>query len=374
MKENSRTIKVEDFDLLNSELSSFINECRNLFFGDLIECLERPLILQPLPKVNRDFRNAGLKVSWEILNIKNSLKELYIFVNNPKTQCVNEPLLNFGYKQILFPFYYSNKIDNDVIDSIPGFLANMDLAKLEKIVILGDVFTLQGFSNFIDFFKYNKIQLHFFYRDFDFKYFSKIEALKIKMLTLVFWVNNDVDHEVINYLVNHCTNFKINVQFKTIVTSEQDVSIVNENLGEYLKHYELVPFYDTTNGTFFEENVYNTKSDLLEQKLSERELFSRMFINQLNYGRLYILPNGDIYSNLNLISIGNIGNNDLIEVLKKLTLNDEEAWLKTRNMVAPCKDCIYHFVCGPITSYEYFMDKMNLCAYNPYMNRWQGVT
>ena len=83
-------------------------------------------------------------------------------------------------------------------------------------------------------------------------------------------------------------------------------------------------------------------------------------MNPLNFGKLFILNNGDIYANLNSTKIGIHGKDSISKVLYR-ELNKKNSWLQTRKNVEPCTNCVFDVLCPPISNYEYVLRKNNLC-------------
>jgi len=106
--------------------------------------------------------------------------------------------------------------------------------------------------------------------------------------------------------------------------------------------------------------VYITQVNLNSLKLSEKDIIKNSSINRNDFGKLFILPDGKIYSNLNSESIGNIKTDLFQEAIYK-ELKYTKNWLKTRGDVIPCKNCIYKAICPPISNYERYLNKFNLC-------------
>lgn len=57
---------------------------------------------------------------------------------------------------------------------------------------------------------------------------------------------------------------------------------------------------------FIEEYLFFNEEDLKDIALSKRDIFVRQTLNVFHFGKLYIMPNGNIYSNLNGASMGTI--------------------------------------------------------------------
>lgn len=60
-----------------------------------------------------------------------------------------------------------------------------------------------------------------------------------------------------------------------------------------------------------------THEDILASSLSMKELFRKRTINQNDFGKLHILPNGDIRANLHHPVLGNITTYSIYEIIQK---------------------------------------------------------
>ncbi len=372
LKENNRCIEINDILISNFEFVSFINKCKSLFMGDLIQCFVDPFVIDFKPKINSDNKKYSVDGKWESLKLRNTLHELTIIINNPSTLCDNNLLLETGLKQILFPCFDNNKNDENIsFPRLENYLSDFDISRLINISIIGDIFLLNDYSSFIDFFKKSRITISLYYKDISENYFAKIVNLS-QNIEILIWVDQSIDFNKIEKLNESGIHHKIKVYFRFIISNENEVQLLENTLTNMMINYNLIPFFIKTNLSFFEEFIYNAKPEILNQELLDRDLLSRMYINQLFYGNLFIFPNGDIQSNLNLNRIGNINTDHLIDGLKRVNFDVDEAWHMTRNNVSPCDACVFQFMCGPISNYEFTLGKMNLCSYNPYMNKWKG--
>jgi len=84
-------------------------------------------------------------------------------------------------------------------------------------------------------------------------------------------------------------------------------------------------------------------------------------MNPLNFGKLSVKSTGDIYANLNDKLLGNIMENNIYEIVYK-EMKSGNSWFKSKAKVSPCKNCIYDFLCSPISNYEYALKRNNLCT------------
>jgi pseudo-rSAM protein len=68
-----------------------------------------------------------------------------------------------------------------------------------------------------------------------------------------------------------------------------------------------------------------------------------------------------VYSDLNKQSIGDI-NTPLIDMLF-YEMSKKLSWFNIRDQ-EPCNNCIYQWLCPPLSGYEQVMAKINLCKIN----------
>jgi len=62
--------------------------------------------------------------------------------------------------------------------------------------------------------------------------------------------------------------------------------------------------------------------------------------------------------------IGNAATHSLVDMVSE-ELENGISWNRTRKSVAPCRGCIYQFLCPPVSSYEIFMQRFNFCDVYP---------
>lgn len=149
------------------------------------------------------------------------------------------------------------------------------------------------------------------------------------------------------------------IEYELLVSSEEDAYLL-DSVPEYItENAEIKCIYTGMNGLFFKNYVYNTWNDILNVHLSKKDIFRRQTLNELFYGRLTILANGDTYANLNFPKLGNIFNMPLKELVYK-EMKGKGAWFYTRNR-GVCKNCANKYLCAPPSNYELVLNHLNLC-------------
>lgn len=175
-------------------------------------------------------------------------------------------------------------------------------------------------------------------------------------------VNFPLEEQVLSKLISQHKN-QNNLTFHFFVENESHYEFVKCLEDKYeLNHFKIVPFFTGDNYTFFKENVFIDKEDILNEPIMLRKIFCNQKLNSNDFGILNILPNGNINANMNTGILGNIKNDLLSKIIyEELTRNT--AWRKIRND-KPCNDCLYQFLCPPISNYELALGKTNLCHLN----------
>ena len=148
------------------------------------------------------------------------------------------------------------------------------------------------------------------------------------------------------------------------VTCEENCAQVDDIINKYkIVNYQIRPKFTGKNLSFFEENLFLSKKDILEETLSLREIFAHQALNTFDFGKITVLGNGDVYANPKFPPLGNIATHSIQEMLYK-EMNEGHSWLRIRNQ-APCSDCIYQWLCPSPSDYEIVIGKPNLCHIKP---------
>jgi pseudo-rSAM protein len=135
-----------------------------------------------------------------------------------------------------------------------------------------------------------------------------------------------------------------------------------------------LPKYNGNNLSFFEENVFIEKEDLLNQKLSIKKIQTNRIINQLFFGKLDITHDGFLIQKnmLNTTDIRIDDQHDLMYFILHKLSDDHSNWFLIRKKCEPCVDCIYNEICPPVSYIEMILGRNNLCHFNVVENKWKG--
>ena len=142
-----------------------------------------------------------------------------------------------------------------------------------------------------------------------------------------------------------------------------NVALSYQIIEEYqIDKYQFNPIYTGYNIDFFKENVFLKKSDILSTSMSIKDFFIKQMINNNDFGKINIMPNGDVHSNINYPALGNICTHSIFELIQK-EIEEGKSWLRVRNQ-EPCNACIYQWLCPSPSDYEIMIGQTNLCHVN----------
>ena len=137
-----------------------------------------------------------------------------------------------------------------------------------------------------------------------------------------------------------------------LVASENDY-MTAENLSEGLQNIKYVPVYNGCNDKFFMDNVFLREEDILASHLSRRQVFMHQVLNTEFFGRLSVMPDGKVYSDLTSPALGTVSDSVYDLILKEMEEN--HSWRRIRNR-GQCAGCLYRYLCPSPSIYEKLMD------------------
>jgi pseudo-rSAM protein len=150
------------------------------------------------------------------------------------------------------------------------------------------------------------------------------------------------------------------VEYIFNVSSEEDYQQAVQMIERFhIENHQLTPVYTGNNINFFKENIFLSQEDILSSSLSIKDLFTHQSVNTFDFGKITVLPIGDVYANINHPPLGNIATHSIHEMLYK-EMNEGKSWFRIRNQ-APCVDCIYQWLCPSPSNYEMAIGRPNLC-------------
>jgi len=347
---NLYTVELTDKDFQDDEINQWINSLISIQAGYLTMNVEfdmRPVSLKPILKVqdNKNYYRAehlrGLKGK-----ILQNLLELTFYING------SEHGNNTYFKQHLFSLKECEVLDSSKIQS---FIKNSRYPFLSNINLVGNLFSYPDFEKLINDISDFSIpcKIHVMIKDF----MDHIQQIKKIKWPSHFQFNLLVD-SVFDVLL--LKDFSLPFSITAFIFSEEDY-MQFENLFESLPsdlNIRIIPLYNGRNLHFFESHVYIEQDEMDQIELSKNEIFIRQEFNTGDFGKLTIMPDGYVFANVNDPPLGTINNSPYSLVYREFT--EGKSWLKIRDQ-APCKYCIYQWLCPSPSNYETAIVRPNLC-------------
>lgn len=366
---NNNCIK---FDILisNDEINNFIGLLRERYMGDIIPVhfsKRKPIQLTGIVNIQRDFNK--LKNNDDYIYEKDLLyyvNTLNLFLNSEKNSSyIKDAGLQFLYCS-------GNEYNNSELNfyNIINFLNKFNLKVCSRMNILGsniiNYTMLSDLLEFIDRYIFNTfIYLNInTYNENKTKYDKLfIELSSNKNYNIIIFVNPGYQFDKnFNETISKLNNINISYEISFIIENETDLQKATDCIEALrIVNKSFHPYYNGSNDDFFKEFVYLSKEDITEQSLSQKNIDTLKTINSNFFGNLLINSKGNIYSSFNTKSYGNI-----VDISIHDSLYDEfknrKLWLKTKAKIKPCSKCLYKTICPPISNYELYLKKNNLCT------------
>lgn len=176
-----------------------------------------------------------------------------------------------------------------------------------------------------------------------------------------------MSHGKLNVLVrlNSCSLVQLKsiidskINFSLIIETENDLATIRKIISIYPDlYYKIIPVYNGINSSFIRPLISISEEELLSNGPNKKEIFIRQSINLFDFGKLYILPDGEIRTNmLDFSRKFTVSSPPIDIVFQEITTGN--AWLRTRDFT-PCCQCIYKFMCPSPSNYERIMNQ-TLC-------------
>lgn len=365
-KGNNYCVKLKKEYFLDEKAKIFLLKTKRNYYGDIIDfqiISKKPFLPFPIMNYQRDETRIDIKSSTHGQDIMLNLRELTVFLNS---RCdINCKFCNVIFKQTL---YCTKKFEEELpieklkyfLDQLPEenriHLVNVtgaNILKYRQLDALCESLMSKGFSA--------SYQIHYLNIDLEntetIAILNKIPRIEI----LVCFPFNFKKIEDIN---SQLKNSKTNFSFKAIIENERQFSFISEYFSQkQIDNFEILPIYNYKNIGFFKKFIYVKRKDLNSKKVFKNQYFMNQAFNINNFGKITLVNNGDLYSNVNFPPLGNINSASIYDILYSEIYNGN-SWKLIRNL-APCNECIFQYMCPPISNYELILGRYNLCKINP---------
>lgn len=354
-------VGIYEYQLRDSQFTEFIKKIRNIFSGDIIKNIRGipPFISKPILRILHHPNNPKTK-EYNLLgeNALFHLHEVTFYLENQGFDL--NPMYKDCYKQFLYPTYtekqklshakYLEIIEQlsicqiDKINIIPATIEKKEL--FSYLLSLSRQYSIKT-QIILPYKKYNKEDLK--------------QLLTNPQFSIMIMVHLPVDYEELNSYINLFNEY--NITWSLIASNKNDVIFLSKNnLGKFT-NVDYIPWYTGDNMDFFKEYIYNDFKDIIEQKNTKQHIFRKQILNDNLFGKLTIFPTGEVYSNVNFPTIGNIQDQKLSEIVYSEIENYFKPWFFTRDYVS-CKNCVNKYLCPSISNYEIVANEYNMCYLN----------
>ncbi|MCL1867470.1 MAG: TIGR04150 pseudo-rSAM protein, partial [Paludibacter sp.] len=342
--------------LCDEKIRNFVETIIEKGFGKTVEINDDRKLVNLLPILNLQDDIERLKLDNEHEAGENAicyLNELNIYINNVcKLNCAFCNLYSMQTKSCF-------KNENNVvfpIKKLKEIFDSLQYTQLKNVNILGgNIFLYPHFNELLELTKNYDFSFHFWVHIFNAAGNEKLLSFHFQEIIITFPIDKE---KIINFARLQKDNDKITYHF-LIENDMQYIETENIINEASIKNFQIAPIFTGINLSFFQNNIYLSNEDILGSVVSQRIIFCNQKLNSNFFGKLYILPDGNVRANLNAKFLGNIFENSVIELIAK-ELTENTVWRKTRNE-KPCSDCLYQFICPPPSNYEIAIDKPNLC-------------
>ena len=354
-------VGIYEYQLRDSQFTEFIKKIRNTFSGEIIKNIRGipPFISKPILRILHHPNNPKTK-EYNLLgeNALFHLHEVTFYLENQGFDL--NPMYKDCYKQFLYPTYtekqklshakYLEIIEQlsicqiDKINIIPATIEKKEL--FSYLLSLSRQYSIKT-QIILPYKKYNKEDLK--------------QLLTNPQFSIMIMVHLPVDYEELNSYINLFNEY--NITWSLIASNKNDVIFLSKNnLGKFT-NVDYIPWYTGDNMDFFKEYIYNDFKDIIEQKNTKQHIFRKQILNDNLFGKLTIFPTGEVYSNVNFPTIGNIQDQKLSEIVYSEIENYFKPWFFTRDYVS-CKNCVNKYLCPSISNYEIVANEYNMCYLN----------
>ena len=354
-------VGIYEYQLRDSQFTEFIKKIRNTFSGDIIKNIRGipPFISKPILRILHHPNNPKTK-EYNLLgeNALFHLHEVTFYLENQGFDL--NPMYKDCYKQFLYPTYTEKqKLSHAKYLEI---IEQLSICQIDKInIIPATIEKKELFSYLLSLSRQYSIKTQIIL---PYKKYNK-EDLKQLLInpqfSIMIMVHLPVDYEELNSYINLFNEY--NITWSLIASNKNDVIFLSKNnLGKFT-NVDYIPWYTGDNMDFFKEYIYNDFKYIIEQKNTKQHIFRKQILNDNLFGKLTIFPTGEVYSNVNFPTIGNIQDQKLSEIVYSEIENYFKPWFFTRDYVS-CKNCVNKYLCPSISNYEIVANEYNMCYLN----------
>jgi len=372
-RNSSHVIRLTHTDLQRKpELRHFINLTHRDLMADLIDTRfsqERPIQLPREVHIHRDIKRLAADTDRSVgEDVMKNLDRITLYIDttvNPAlvNQCPG--LFENAYRQFPTNMHSVSSPGNLAWDKIMQLFRETSGGRLTCIDIAGgNIFAFPEFSQLLGLLSQIPAVKRFLVPAMDI--LSNIEFIE--------HIRADVFHSQLIILVPFPMPSlelkryldavqKINIPYmiEFIIQDEQQLETAfqfRERTG--FPNISIRPYFNGKNLTFFKANIFLKQKSIFGPKPGIDEINMRRVVNPLAFGKLTILSDGNVYTNINQPAIGQLGKESVYSMISR-EMATGKGWRQLRSQLKPCRSCLFQFLCPPVSGYEYAVGRYDLC-------------
>ena len=315
-------------------MRAFVSAVVEKGLGDVFEEEDPAISFPPVLKINQTLERMGTRGGLDTMPLLSFLSHLRVFLGG---NCD----VNSLWKQVVFPMATPEHIDEE---RLFAFLQRCDPRSLTQIDLVLSTWDAPYLSAIVDGLTSlnwkNNVRFYFAHSNPGFNNealdriasdgFALTQICTPGSLEQMQWINGRKYH--------------------LLVREERDLIFWTGYLGENPTiDYEFKPVADN-NLEFFRNNVFLSEEEILSQKLSKKDIFRHQALNVNQFGTLCVFPDGTIHPAPDAPAIGTLEDSVHQTIIRELEEN--HAWRQTRDLMTPCKNCLYRYLCPSPSVYE----------------------
>lgn len=368
-RQNLNAMVVQDTLLEEKNLHGFLETCGNMqlinryAYSKENEDHKKPVSLPAMMNFHRDREKMALDPERDPgQDIIKYLHRLNIYINSYRGSHYNTPLFRQAHKQFLFP-YWSQEGSQLEFAAVRRLLEQVKDLGLCRVTLLGgNIFQYKELEDLTAYLAQLPLKTEFgvFYKDIAAQNLEPVDWEALNRVSFKIFVEPQFQTDILVQGLQLLKRFDIDSTCVFAVQSEADADQLEEVIDLTGHRQFLVkPFFNRKNTRFFMENIFIEKSDLGSPVVSKKEIYARSVMNPGAFGQFTVLSSGEVYSNVNEKPVGTIHGE-----VKQLLLNElsgGHGWFRLRKNLDPCRSCVYHQICPPVSNYEYALSRNDLC-------------
>ncbi len=372
--DNSYVIMIYEKDLKGS-LKDFLKKVKDNFMADYYRAnlsKKKPIQLYPSPKVEIEYESNVPEGKYQSIlqddAISEYLSTITIQINN---ECDNDcSMCGDAFKQFLCchgdPRF--SEINYNLL--VEFFNEAQNDFSIQKVNLTGgNIFKYSNIKNLIGELNKYSLSINYFVNYENFIASDKpniLETIVNKANLIDLLVPFPLKMESFKKCIQRTIKIKDNLNFIFVVECDDDFYELERVIEKYdLEKFKVIPYYNKNNIDFFKKHVFIKKNFLDNNVIKLHDIKKKMIINPHKIKQISINSQGDVYSDFNYRILGRIGQDDLIDMVRKAFSSKDSSWRKTRKDFKKCGDCPMQFLCPPISNYELVMDSSPMC--------WKGI-